>query len=547
VGPDGEGVTSAFVDVYPSGGAAQASVTSDGRYGEAGSFEVAGLEPGPAIVCVQYLDDDEAYESACYDGQPYDLDDPAGTVVDLPSREVLELVIELPRNHPVTRPGGLTGSVSAAGTDDESGVEVGAFDEDGVLVATDVTDGAGEWLMEDLAAGHYSVCFDGSAALLTSECFDDQPYDSSGADSDPVTVNPGQFTRVDADLSLRLVDITGRVTSATGMPIGQVAVVLQGGPGQQPIDIVETGSDGAYSLPDVIAGRRYAVCFEASGTGFVSECHQDQPFPSRAETASLERELINEDTVRDAVLSSSTVRRASVRGSVTDEQGDPVDGYVYVLDELTGLADSEVARTARDGSFVVGDIPDGRVQICVDTSLYDLPTGQFGYAPECWGDVPNFVAGHGAGTVLTAAGQITRGVDFGLGLGSALTIRAVDPEGRPVSTYYAMGWDRVLGGIVTDTQETNGYLSDGGVRRFSDLPSGDYYVCVGDGRWFMATSEFEDRCYAGAAAPPPYTWAGSGAGTGTAAAAAAGATIVHLVPGAEQTITITLPRRPAMP
>lgn len=107
-----------------------------------------------------------------------------------------------------------------------------------------------------------------------------------------------------------------------------------------------------------------------------------------------------------------------------------------------------------------------------------------------------------------------------------------------------MGWDRVVDGGVTDTQETNGYLYGGpGVRRFADLPAGDCYVCVGDGRWYVTTSEFEDRCYAGTAAPTPYTWAGPGPGTGTAAAAASGATVVHLVPGVEQTITITLPRR----
>lgn len=226
-------------------------------------------------------------------------------------------------------------------------------------------------------------------------------------------------------------------------------------------------------------------------------------------------------------------------GVVRDGSGAPLDAYVYVLDEVEGLRTHFVTRTARDGSYVVGGIPDGAYHVCVDTNLFDLPEGETGYSPECLGDVPNLTATQGAGTVLSLHDDVVAGIDFALEEGVSLSIRVIDPEGNLLDTFFALGWDNVAAGVLAPQEFIT---SRGpGVARLTDLPAGAYYICAGDTLAGHGDRlPFEDTCHADLPAPA-LRWTQTG--EGTAGAAADGATVIHLEPGDEEVVTITLPRR----
>ncbi len=407
-----------------------------------------------------------------------------------------------------------------------------------------LADEDGFWSVEDLTPGTYAVCFEDALGRYVAECFDDQPFSSDGALATPVVVEEGDFPYISAQLArvaAEPVQVSGTVTDGAGDPVEGVSVVLWGDDLRRAVSVTSTAGDGTYGFEELDGHQDYVVCFEASGTGFRNECFDDEPYS--AEPDDLPRNEVDEEGLRmDAVLSASIESRGSVTGRVTDEDGRPVEGYVYVLDAETGLADSYISLTAADGSYVVGGIEDADYHVCVDTNLYDLPEGQTGYAPECLDDVPNFTVSRGAGRAIDVAGDRHPATDFTLGAGAALVIKTVDAQGEPVSTYFSVGWDRVIEGAYVDTEETNGFLRDEpGVGKLSDLPAGSYYVCAGDGRWYIEDSEYEDACFVDAPAPPPFHWVTNG---GTEAAQAAGATLVELAPGEEQVVVITLDAKP---
>jgi hypothetical protein len=173
-----------------------------------------------------------------------------GTVVEAGLTAGVDLALE-------PQPGAVTGTVRAAGTGRPlAGATVRAVHE-GVLAAEGVTDAAGRYLLEGLAAGWYMV----------TASHEHHQSSSVGA-----AVRPGQTTTVDFTLQADPATIQGTVTEAAGPgapadggPIVGATVSLHDSAGLL-VGQTVTGADGTYCFQGVAPGS-YLVTVRAAGFG----------------------------------------------------------------------------------------------------------------------------------------------------------------------------------------------------------------------------------------------------------------------------------------
>ena len=181
--PDGTPV--AGVEVRASGDTFT-SVTSQAD----GSYAISGLPVGNYSVCF-----DGTFDIT--DAAPYGYTDECttgGTTVTVSTGS------SATANGTVQRAGRLTGTVH-----DSNGpifdVVAYVYDSNGTLLNSINTDDNGQFLFTGLAPGTVTVCFDPTETIgfYPETCYQDQPFGTTTGT--PITINPGQVTTVDEDLS----------------------------------------------------------------------------------------------------------------------------------------------------------------------------------------------------------------------------------------------------------------------------------------------------------------------------------------------------------
>lgn len=121
----------------------------------------------------------------------------------------------------------------------------------------------GRWRLPDLPTGVYRVVVraPGFAPAWVEQGGPSEPQERDGESGPRIRLAPEGGRE---DLVARLVragSISGRVTTAAGVPVPDVVVTVEGAPvlGTPPIGQDLTGRDGRYRLEDVAAGERQVV------------------------------------------------------------------------------------------------------------------------------------------------------------------------------------------------------------------------------------------------------------------------------------------------
>ncbi|HCJ09660.1 MAG TPA: hypothetical protein DHW14_00640 [Clostridiales bacterium] len=239
------------------------------------------------------------------------------------------------------QPGAVSGTVRAAGTGRPlAGATVRAVHE-GVLAAEGVTDAAGRYLLEGLAAGWY----------LVTASHEHHQSSSVGA-----AVRPGQTTTVDFSLQPDPATIQGTVTEMDGGPILGATVSLHDSAGLL-VGQTVTGADGTYRFQGVAPGT-YLVTVRAAGFSVQAK----GAFPDAGEEVTVDFSL--------------TALRGRLCGRVTDAAtGLPVADVLVTAVDPTGVAAGR-AVTGPDGRYLIEDLaPESYVVTFTEPAYQNLTLG----------------------------------------------------------------------------------------------------------------------------------------------------------------------------
>ena len=185
-----------------------------------------------------------------------------------------------------------------------------------------------------------------------------------GANSDPFTMAAGGSVE---GLELKLGTggvLAGKVTGPEGRPVAgtrlRLVVRRPQGQGNSPARVADTGAEGTFRFEGVAPGTANLT---AMAEGFVTKSVQGPEIGEGAEAFS--------EIVLEAGL--------AIRGRVLDAAGAPAAGVRVRARNTDRRPESRVrqasARTGRDGSFVVPDLPAGTFDL--ETSSPDYPRGAF--------------------------------------------------------------------------------------------------------------------------------------------------------------------------
>jgi protocatechuate 3,4-dioxygenase beta subunit len=268
-------VAGVWVSVYASSGSYLNSTSTDDN----GSYQLNGLAPGEVTVCFDPTYTAGGYQRTCYGAEA----DGSGSPVPVTAGRMSTADVRLQLG------ASITGTVTDASGTRVSGVLVSAFGMSSGTGYYSETDESGSYTFSGVTAENYQLCFDPSYAAgppvggYAAQCYHDQ---LSAGTANPVTVGASGAVTVDAVLRPGAV-ITGQVTDSAGrgIPNAYVETYDAGGAYLYPFGV--TDEQGSYRLTGVPA-TAVVVCFQATdggvnGTGYLSECYDDQADVSSAD------------------------------------------------------------------------------------------------------------------------------------------------------------------------------------------------------------------------------------------------------------------------
>jgi protocatechuate 3,4-dioxygenase beta subunit len=371
---------------------------------ESGSYTIGGATADDYRICFDaaYAQGPEAgYAAECYDNQPT-LD--AANLVTVGSAGSVTVDAVLSEGAAIT--GQVTGSDGAM----LGGVYVYATNVDpGQQGSATYSDQDGSYRLSGLTEGDYLVCFSASAVLQPSSTgYVDECYDNQGVSSPGTAVHAaaGAVTAgIDAELTVGAA-ITGQVTDPAGNGIPNVFVQPSGVDGSYLSAVGTTDDVGRYQITGLPAGT-VAVCFQpgedggATGTGYQSECYDNQPDPSTANPVTTTAGQVSSGVNAELGVG------AAITGRVTDSAGNgiwDVSVYTYGVD---GRYLGRSGMTDDTGRYRVTGLPAGAVVVCFQTYPEGGVNGA-GYLSECYDNQPDPST---ANPVDTTAGEVRAGID----------------------------------------------------------------------------------------------------------------------------------------
>lgn len=390
------------------------------------------------------------------------------------------------------RAGFIEGMVTAADGQPLAGIQVSAsvprddgLDRLGLAeVVWTTTDDDGGYRLAGLAAGVYGVCAGGVDDYL-GECFDDAHPNSGEQTLVPVLC--GQTTD-GIDLSLALAGkIEGRVIDSSGSPLGGVWIgVGVWHADDQWLEQLAWGvtdpADGRYLIGGLAPGD-YSVCFSLDG--FRGQCFDQVGYVQQADPVAVSAGGVSAGI--DAVLLREAEYYASVSGTVTDTDGNPIPwvsvniGYWQESESGGWLNTVYGAQTNATGDFRLEGLEPGSYSVCF--SHWDW----YSYRSECFDDVPY---GEIPGVIALAPGEARDGLNAVLSGWDSVAGNLTNAAGEPLADIQVVVGHWVDRGDKGAWMEWVGstYSNGNGDYRIDRLEPGTYNVCFysWDGRYLAA-------------------------------------------------------------
>jgi hypothetical protein len=362
--------------------------------------------------------------------------------------------------------GGVSGLVTSTSGKPLGGVcvQVNDNDDDSAFTGSN-----GRYSIRGIEPGSYSVQFlggCGNSGSLATQFYDDQPdLDSAGL----VKLVAGE-TASGIDAVMRPGGtIAGIITGPSGQPLNQACVgastLNQGETIGDYLNIVSTGSDGRYVLPNLTPGT-YLLNLGCGGGRYAGTWFKSQADPISADLLAVHAGVT---TTADGRLS----RAGAISGTVTNKAGHPLANVcVYAEFARDGATvTSDEPETNRHGNYAIGGLTPGRYLIsfsdCANTQRY----GTLWYR-----DKLNATA---ATPVTVTGGHTATGINAALTFGGSITGTVTGPAGKPVAKVCVEGYDAA--------SQSSGFANTSASGRYSmtGLASGSYAVyftpCVGGG------------------------------------------------------------------
>ncbi len=336
-----------------------------------GTYTVAGLpagrytihfEPPEASVIGQYFNGSSRAENA-----------EAVVLEDGQTKEGI--------NATLTASASIHGIVTEAGSANQlPGVEVTATANEGAATASATTNANGEYAINGLPAGSYTVQFDEGAHYVSQYFHASDTAESAEA----VTLTAGA-TREDVNAELSAgASISGVVAAEGGGPLAGVDVYASSTENGASSSAT-TDESGAYSITGLAAGS-YTVEFEAPGQNYVSQYY---PGAASAEAATPVKLSAGE---AKAAVGAVLANGASISGTVDETGGSKpltgIDVYAYESCSIGG-----VAATNSEGHYTVEGLPAGSYHV-----IFNPDGGALNVAPY-------------SGTVTLAKGMAHGGIN----------------------------------------------------------------------------------------------------------------------------------------
>jgi len=368
----------------------------------------------------------------------------------------------------------ISGVVSKSDGGVITSASVGLWAVDGDIVQQVGVNASGEYLIDGIAAGDYTVfvsTFSGDAQYIQEQYNDRQcNLGCTQSDGDIVSLTSTEQREINFTLQLGG-SISGVVTeegSETPIEGGTWIFAVDGSARGRSLE-----TDGTYSREGLIPGEEYWLQFEANNasSNFVDEVHPDVPCPDRnCDVLALGTPVqvtSGDTTFIDAQLSEG----ATIEGSVTESDGmTPIEGRVQIRDPDGSFAASTSINS--DGTYSAAGLLAGDYKV-----WFDARGESDNYIDELHDDIPcpgrrcdlsteGDLVSVAAGGTATIDAQLSEGFSISGMVTDAATGLAV-PDGTGVEIIDATDSS---GNAVKFTSVVNGQYSAEG------LPNGDYKV-----------------------------------------------------------------------
>ena len=447
---------------------------------EHGNFSVVGLPAGPLRVCAyqgwsssspRYGVVDECYRGVATPGTwGY----PAGITPVVVSSGAVRGGVHVA----LASRGVLSGTVR-----DDAGrgiglVDVVAFDADGTLIESGLTNRTGAWSFY-LAPSRrgYAICVGTEQYNATPSPTGYVPQCTGGAAWDGAYLDaptkPGRIAVV-ADVLREHIDFTmqpgGAISgtlrsTATGAPISRDWVSVYTPDGELvSSDVSATDGDGSYVVPGLPPSETgYVVCFDArrhppnggESPSFVAQCYPDVPRPGSALPAGITPVPVHAgETTSD--IDGDVVGAAALSGHVSNSAGGLIANVrVSAFDPVDHtLVEQETTYPLRNGPFayLLRDLPPSSAGylLCFDgaDSLYGGSAG--GQSAECYPNTP----WNGRAADIPAGAQPVPVPTSGYQKGHINAV--LDPRGQLSGMVTAYDTGRTLQNVVVSAFDATG-------------------------------------------------------------------------------------------
>ncbi len=512
------------VDAFTNTGAFEGSAIT----GASGYYSLIGVPPGQYDICFDVSgttggSSTTGYVSACYTSAPWygasNLSGPpsgSGAVavaVTDGSTETADMAIT---------PGGeISGTVTDGSSGPLQGVAVDVVSTDGsrspqVPVSTSAI---GTYVITDLPAGGYAVCFGASyinggssTTGYLDQCYSGIPWDGSAAGiagGTSVAVTAGATTsQVDATLSPAAA-ISGTVTDLSSAPLQNSGVYVYDASGDR-VGWADTAADGTYTVVGLTAGT-YRVCFDTSdasavSTGaYVDQCYADvvwgdgEPFGDVEFAPSVPAAAAGVSVVAGSTTAGVSAQLSvfgTITGKVTDTTSEPLTDVVIDVVAASGTGSFSTGATDPDGEYTASYLLPGSYDVCFDTTGATGGESSDGYLDECYSGAPwdgELADVTGATPVTITSGLTVPGIDEALAPAGSVTGTVTDSSSSPLADVVVDAF--TPGGVVAGSATTT---ADGTyvVRR---LVAGEYNICFDASKLdnSNSTGGYEDQCHDG--------------------------------------------------
>lgn len=278
-------------------------------------------------------------------------------------------------------------------------IEVTVRKLDGTEVGSANTDSGGDYAVQGLTPGTYTVQFHSNGSFA-GEWWDNG---LSEASSTAVVLAAGAaVTGISADLPFHAL-IQGEITTPYGdEPYVDAYLYTKAG------ELVAKDLDtNFYTFYDVQPGD-YVIKFVSPDHQFYDEYWKDKYSRLNATTITVgEADDVEND---DAVISRRLVGTSQLHGRVTDSLGAPIeDASVTLFDASNNEVD--YTYTDADGDWSIEDLMAGKYTFYVDASWPD------GFTPEYWKDKASFRT---ANLITLGATQSLEGLNMSLAKGGTI-------------------------------------------------------------------------------------------------------------------------------